>query len=239
MVEFSISDILNYAECPSKLKYPENTKLFDTRESVTAYLVSNLFTYLFLESQKNKVKDVPDLNKQLNILWSKIKDRVLFNYRPSDMVIFQSYSKRVLTHFYNHNKIEVLGVGQIFDYVVGEDTITIPLSIFRSVTSVHLYYIDSNLSSADLPVGYSFLSPMVHRIGKELCKGHTYSTRPVIYRSQSLRSYQCIDNTRVDEALENIVSALKNKLYYPLIGPTCKLCKNKESCKWYDKPTTN
>ncbi|NDB85625.1 MAG: hypothetical protein EB127_23410, partial [Alphaproteobacteria bacterium] len=67
MVEFSISDILNYAECPSKLKYPENGKLFDTRESVTAYLVSNLFNYLFLEAEKSKIKDVISNNELLEL----------------------------------------------------------------------------------------------------------------------------------------------------------------------------
>lgn len=239
MVDFSIADTLNYAECGSRLFYESNPKLYDTRESVSSYLVSNLLKFLFTSAESKKIPDLDKVNKQLNVLWSKIKNKISFELATNEYIIFQSFSKRVLTHFCTYERMEVIVNDQLFDFKLTEDTIKIPLTVFRSGTSIYVYYIDDSIFYNEKPIGYSFLAPLVYRMGREICKGHTYAMKPIIYRSQSLRTYQCIDNSRVIEALDNLTSGIRNRIFFPRVSNNCKLCKNKESCKWYDQSTPN
>jgi len=236
MSYFSSSQILNYAECPARSYYQANPKLFDTREAITAYLVGNLLKHLISEAQNGKVLSEEKANKELNILWSKIHKKITFKYSPNDMIIFQSYIKRLMLHFYGHEKIEVLVSDQNFEYQIEDNVITIPLSVFRVSSSVYVYYIDMDIFVDDTPVGYTFIEHIVYRLGREICKGHTYAMKPVIYRAQTLRTYQCIDNSRVDNALDSMMQSM-TKVFYPRITDNCKFCNRKESCRWYEQKT--
>lgn len=226
---------MHYAECGSRYHYPTNDKLFDSRESIATFLVSKLFNYIFDEFSSKRIPDVVKLNKQLNILWDKIKKKITFNISTNDFVIFQSFGKRLLTHLHTFDKLEVISNNQIFDYLVGEDIIKIPLTVFRSVTSIYVYYIDSDCFIQDKPIGYSFLQPIVTRLTKEICKGHTYKHFPTIYRSQVLRTYQCIDDKNVDLALNHVIKGIKHEVFIPRVSLNCKLCKSKETCDWYSE----
>lgn len=203
--------------------------------------MSNLFLCILKEFSNNKLPTIQNLNTQLNLAWSKIKKHITFDMSPNDYVIFQSFAKRLLHYFTStFKKVEVIFIDQIFDYHSNGRIIQVPLSAIRSSSDIYVYYLDDGVFYQDIPVGYSFLGPIVYKLGREICKGHRYGMHPIIYRSQSLRTYQCIDNSRVDESLVDLMRGIELKIFYPRVSlQSCKLCLSKESCKWYESTKTN
>lgn len=237
MTDFSILDVLNYAQCGSRLEYKPNYKLFDSRELIAAHLVTNLMYYLFEKLEAGTCPSLDKMNKHLNILWSKIQKNISSNITPNDYIIIQSFAKRLLLHVSSYPKMEVIASNQIYDYPVGEDIIKIPLTLFRSGQDVYCYYIDPEVNSEEEPTGYTYLYNIIYKVGKELTKGFYYKLIPVIYRSQSLRLYSCKINDDVDSVLKVLLAGIKSEMFFPRTSTNCKTCRSKETCKFYNVTT--
>ena len=211
--------------------------LFDTRESISVYLVSNLFKSILDKAEKGNFPTLDSVNKEFNILWSKIRKKITFNVTSNDYVIFQSFTNRLLRYMTStFSKLEVIVNDQLFDFQLTNSIIKIPLSVVRSMSDVYVYYIDDGIFYQDIPSGYFYLAPIVYRLGREICKGHRYGMRPVIYRSQHLRTYQCIDNSRVVDLLDNLTKGIELGINYPKVSiQSCKFCQSKDSCSEYPK----
>lgn len=230
-----ILSVINHLECPNRSTLVENKKLFDTRESIISYIVSKLFVYVLERTSKSKFPTVDELDKQLNLIWSKIRSKINFNVSTNDFIIIKSICSRVYTHLSSFQKIEVIVLDAPFFYSVGEDNIEIPISMIRSSNHLYLYYVDGNTYYDDIPSSYPIVGALLENVGEAITKGFKYSIHSNIYKCQSLRLYKTSKNKHVDIALESLIKGIKEVSYPRVSLGNCKVCKFKESCKWYDK----
>lgn len=208
--------------------------MFDSRESIIAYIVDKLFKFICNEIQSGNYPDGESIDKELNIVWSKIRKYIKFEVSTNDFVIIKSLCRRVDTYFRNFGKLEVIFNNQIFDYQLEEHTIQVPITCIRSSSILNIVYIDDNIYYDDIPSSYSILGALLQELSEEITKGFKYTNTVGIYKCQSLRLYQTSKNRNVKLALENMVKGF-NTVSYPRVAiSTCKLCKSKESCKWYE-----
>lgn len=234
-MKIPIESLINYVECPNRSTLIENKKLFDTRESIIAYIGRNLFLFIVEKLKKSKLPKPEQIDKELNILWSKIRKNISFNVSSNDYVIIKSLCNRILNYLVSLQKIEVIFSDENFLYQVGDHQIEIPITCIRSSNHLYIYYLDSNVYGEDIPSSYSILGALLEEVSKTITAEFKYAVHINIYKFQSLRLYKTSKNKHVDIVLNNILKGIGEIVYPKVSINTCKYCKFKETCKWYEK----
>jgi len=193
-MQVPITSIINYVECPNRSTLIEKPKLFDTRDSIIAYLSKKLFLYYIEKVKKSKLPSLEQIDKELNIIWSKIRKHISFNVSSNDFIIIKSLCYKILTHFSSFQKIEIIFSEEPFNYNIGEDTIIIPITCIRSSNHLYIYYLDDNTYGEDLPSSYAILGALIEEVANIVTKEFKYVLHTNIYKFQSLRLYKTSKN---------------------------------------------
>jgi len=230
---YSISDLIEYGECPVKLEYSSNI-ILECQEQVWTSMVSECFNWLCSRALTGKFPSPKSFETQFNLLWDKLKPTIGTALSTDLMLITHSRCARVYKFFSDLKSFEVIAHHQNFDFESSFSVIKSSLTIIRKSNLIYSLYMDNTVTNSKLPRMYPVVCSIISSVTKSFLSGYTYIKKPYIIRAQNFSFHSPRTVANLPNVIDNIVIGL-NHSKYPVTGPNCKVCNKKSECPWFNE----
>lgn len=230
---YSISDLIEYGECPVKIKYLSNQTL-DCPEQVWTSMVSNCFNWLCSRAMTGKFPSAKSFETQFNLLWDKLKPSINTALSTDLMLVTHSRCNRVYKFFSDLKSFEVIAHDQSFDFESDLSVISVPLTIIRQSNLIYSFYVDNSVTYSKVPRMYPVVRSIIASVTKSFLAGYSYIKNPCIIQAQNFSFYSLSSVANLPNVVDNIVIGLSHSTY-PILGPNCKVCNKKSQCPWFNE----
>lgn len=228
---FSITDIIDYIQCPLKLTYKENQKSdsISSYQELMATVMSRMIKHLILSpTQSDRL-----LSKKLNLLWADIRGQIVLNLAPQYFLRLLHKVKKLKQDIIDHFDLATpIFLESSRLYTTEHYSVAVPYSLFKSNGTYLAFYVDG---TAQKIIGRSY-QPIVNNliyysVLDHVCGKEKITVNTITAQHLTVDRYPIVPRVELDAILDNLCDAMQYN-FNPRPTIDCSLCKSKDICKW-------